>query len=306
MHHLTILSALMAQAWAMEPMALGALVAVIERWTAGERLAGDALFAAIGEAPAQAAARRDAAASASGGGGVAVIPVFGVIAHRAHMVESISGPGGTSTEKLSAKIDAAVASSDVGAIVLDIDSPGGAVPGTQELVDKVHAARAAKPIIAVANSLAASAAYHIGSAATELVMTPSGTVGSIGVLAVHQDRSAELAVKGHKLTMISAGRYKTEGNSSEPLSDEAREQIQAMVDQAYGVMLKSIARNRGISVEAVRSGYGEGRVFSAQDALARGMVDRVATLEETIARMANPRRRSRLAASSNALRLAAL
>ena len=79
-----------------------------------------------------------------------------------------------------------------------------------------------------------------------------------------------------------------------------------MVDQAYGVMIRSIARNRGVSPDAVRSQYGEGRMFSADDAMSRGMVDRVATLEETIARMGNPRRRSRLAAANNAVRIAAL
>jgi len=129
----------------------------------------------------------------------------------------------------------------------------------------------------------------------------------VRVLLGRRDRAESgLAAEGKKLTFIHAGKYKVEGNSAEPLSDEARATIQAMVDQAYGVMVKSIARNRGVSPEAVRSGYGEGRMFSADDALARGMVDRVATLEDTIARMANPRRRSRLAAANNAVRIAAL
>lgn len=299
----SILAALSSQPWAMEAAALDTMAQVLTRWADGRRLDGDELAAAIGDAPQAAAARRGAQQSS---GGVAVIPVFGTIAHRAHVVQSVSGPGGTSTEMLGKAIAAAVASPDVGAIILDVDSPGGAVYGTPEVVDRIYEARQSKPVVAVANALAASAAYWIGSAASEFIVTPSGMVGSIGVLAVHEDRSAEHAAQGRRYTFIHAGKFKVEGNSAEPLTDEARGVMQTMVDQAYAGMVKSIARNRGVTPDAVHEQYGEGRVFSAQDALARGMVDRVATLEETIERMANPRRRSRLAASNNALRIAAL
>lgn len=300
-----ILALLAAQPWALDATAFDTMVAVIQRWAAGNILTEAQIAQAVAGAPAVIEARREAAAQASTGG-VAVIPVFGTIAHRAHMVNQVSGAGGTSTEKLGAAITAAVNNPEVGAIVLDVDSPGGSVAGTPELVDRIYAARQSKPIVAVANATAASAAYWIASAASEFIVTPSGTVGSIGVLAVHEDRSAGLAAEGRKMTFVHAGRYKVEGNSAEPLTDEARATIQSMVDQAYGVMVKSIARNRGVAPDAVRTGYGEGRVFSADDALARGMVDRIATIEDTIARMANPRRRTRLAAASNAVRLAAL
>lgn len=305
MIHAGILAALAGQPWALDAAAFDVMAAVIQRWSAGHMLSQDQIRLVIAGAPEVVAARRESAARASAGG-VAVIPVFGTIAHRAHMVDQVSGQGGTSTEKLGAAIQSAVDSADVGAIVLDVDSPGGAVAGTPELVDRIYAARQSKPIVAVANATAASAAYWIASAASEFIVTPSGTVGSIGVLGVHEDRSAGLAAEGKKLTFIHAGKYKVEGNSAEPLTDEARATIQAMVDQAYGVMVKSIARNRGVSPDAVRSGYGEGRVFHAEEAMSRGMVDRIATLEDTIARMANPRRRSRLAAATNAVRLAAL
>lgn len=299
-----ILAMLVGQAWALDAGAFDVLSSVIGRWAQGDRLSDDQIRAAIGNAPQVSAARREAASASSGG--VQVIPVYGTIAHRAHMVESVSGPGGTSTEKLGRAIDAAVSNPEVGAIVLDVDSPGGAVAGTPEIVDRIYAAREQKPIVAVANATAASAAYWIASAASEFVVTPSGMVGSIGVLAAHEDRSAEHAAAGRRYTFVHAGKYKVEGNSAEPLSDEARGQIQAMVDQAYAVMTKSIARNLGVSADTVRGDFGEGRMFSASDALARGMVHRVATLDETIARMANPRRRSRLSASANAVRIAAL
>lgn len=301
-----ILGALASQPWAMEPLALDTMAAVLSRWANGVRLSPEQIADQVGGAPERTAARRTAASQASAGG-VMVIPVYGTIAHRAHTVQAVSGAGGTSTELLGHAIDAAIQNPDVGAIVLDIDSPGGAVAGTQELADKLYEARQSKPIVAVANAMSASAAYWIGSAATEFVVTPSGMVGSVGVLAVHEDRSAGLAAEGRKFTFIAAGKYKVEGNSAEPLTDEARGTIQAMVDQAYGVFVRAVARNRGVSADTVRSDYGEGRMLSAQDALARGMVDRIATLDETIARLNNPRRRSRVGATnSNALRIAAL
>lgn len=299
-----ILATLAAQPWALDAAAFDTMVAVLTRWASGDRLSAEQIARVVAGAPEVAAARRQA--QPAGAGSVAVIPVFGTIAHRAHMVQNVSSAGGTSTELLGRAIASAADNPDIGAIVLDIDSPGGAVAGTPEVVDRIFEARAKKPIVAVANAQAASAGYWIGSAATEFVASPSAMVGSVGVLAVHEDRSAEHAANGRKFTFIHAGKYKVEGNSAEPLTDDARAQIQSMVDNAYGVMVRGIARNRGVSPDAVRSDYGEGRVFSADDALARGMIDRIATLDETIARLANPRRRSHVSASTNALRIAAL
>lgn len=300
---ISVLASLAAQAWAMDARAFDVLVSVLSRWGDDDRLTDEQIRAAIGEAPVAAEARRQAASA--GPGGVAVLPVYGTVAHRAHMVRNVSGPGGTSTEALGKAISAAAADPAIGAIVLDIDSPGGAVAGTPELVDRIVAARQQKPVVAVANSLAASAGYWIGSAASEFVATPSAQVGSVGVMAVHEDRSAEHAAAGRKLTFIHAGRFKVEGNSAEPLTDDARSHIQTMVDQAYDTMIRSIARNRSASVDDVRAKYGEGRVFGAEEARERGMIDRIETLDETIERMANPRRRSRLAGAQNALRIAA-
>ena len=237
--------------------------------------------------------------------GVAIIDLHGPLMRQPDLISSLLF-GATDMNEVTDAIQEAVQRDDVQSILLDIDSPGGTVNGTPELAQAVADASKLKPAYAFSAGQMCSAAYWIASAASEFIVTPSGSVGSIGVLGVHEDRSAGLAAEGKKLTFIHAGKYKVEGNSAEPLSDEARATIQAMVDQAYGVMVRSIARNRGVSPDAVRSQYGEGRMFSAEDAMSRGMVDRVATLEETIARMGNPRRRSRLAAANNAVRIAAL
>lgn len=297
-----VLAALLAQVWALDATVMHRLTMIIERHAAGIRLDVAQIEAAVGPSVEAAQARRAGMSSAPG---VAVLPLYGVVAHRAHMVANVSGPGGTSTELFGRSLRAALADEQVGAILLDVDSPGGAVAGTPELVDLIYQSRGqGKPIVASANSLAASAAYWIGSAADEFVVTPSGTVGSIGVLAAHEDRSEAAAKEGRRITYVTAGKYKAEGNPHEPLTDEARAEVQRMVDHAYGVLVESIARNRGVSAQAVRESYGEGRVLEAKRALAAGMVDRIESFDETLARLASPRRRSRIATARNAVRLA--
>jgi signal peptide peptidase SppA len=151
-----------------------------------------------------------------------------------------------------------------------------------ELAEEIRSARGKKPIIAVSNASMASAAYWIGSAASELVVTPSGQVGSIGVFSIHEDHSKQLAEEGVAVTLIRAGKYKTEGNPFEPLSDEARAAVQGEVDRYYSLFTRDVAKGRRVDVEAVRNGFGQGRMVNAQDALKLGMVDRVATLDDVL------------------------
>lgn len=297
-----VLAALLAQVWALDATVMHRLTMIIERHAAGVRLDATQIEAAVGPSVEAAQARRAAASNAPG---VAVLRLYGVVAHRAHMVSNVSGPGGTSTELFGRSLRAALADEQVGAVLLDVDSPGGAVAGTPELVDLIYQSRGqGKPIVASANALAASAAYWIASAADEFVVTPSGSVGSIGVLAAHEDRSEAAAKEGRRITYVTAGKFKAEGNPHEPLTDEARAEVQRMVDHAYGVLVDSIARNRGVSAQTVRESYGEGRMFHAKQALAVGMVDRIESFDDTLARLASPRRRSRIASARNAVRLA--
>jgi len=216
-------------------------------------------------------------------GNIAILPLFGVISQRINMLTAISG--GTSVEQFGASFDEAISDKSIGAIVLDVDSPGGGVYGVQEVAEKIYNARGQKPIVTVANSLSASAAYWISSSADEVVMTPSGEVGSIGVLAVHTDVSEADKILGLKRTMVKAGKYKTEGIPYEPLEKEGLAYIQSRVDDYYDIMTSDIARNRNITQSKVKSGFGEGRVVGAKQAKEMGMVDRIATFEQVITRL---------------------
>lgn len=229
--------------------------------------------------------------------GVAVVPLRGVL--RGAGGGLLSMLFGNPLDRFRGAFSAAVGNRDVNAIVLDVNSPGGSTDLISEVATEVRAARGSKPIVAVSNTLAASAAYWIASQADELVVTPSGEVGSIGVFALHEDISAMAEMEGVKLTLISAGKYKVEGNPFEPLGDEARAAIQAGVDDFYGMFVNDVAKGRDVRVGEVRSGFGEGRALTARRAVDEGMADRVATRDETIARLSNARRRARVGADED-------
>ena len=214
---------------------------------------------------------------------VAVIPVYGVLSGRQNLLSETSG--GSSMEGLARNFRMAMADPDVAAIAFDIDSPGGQVDGVPEFVSEIMAARGAKPIVAVANTLAASAAYWIAAACDELICTPSGQVGSIGVITAHLDDSQARAAAGMARTLVAVPPGKADGWDGDPISAEGLAELQAKADQFYGMFTAGVAKGRGVSVAHVKTDYGGGRMLLAKPALQAGMIDRVATLDETIARL---------------------
>ena len=260
--------------WAIMPEYLEVMIEVVAMRADGVTLTAEEIKARIGDQPRLAPPSR---------GAVAVLPLLGVLSQRMNMFTEISA--GTSTERFASAFRAAIADEGVNAIVIDIDSPGGTVMGTPELAAEIFAARGRKQVVAVANGLAASAAFWIGSAASEFVASPSGMVGAIGVIAEHLDVSGFEERAGVKTTLISAGKFKTEGHPFGPLEDEARAAIQADVDHVFEMFVKAVAKGRGINANAVRADFGEGRMVMAEEAKRLGMIDRVETLEAVIARL---------------------
>jgi len=261
-----------SEVWAVQLPKLEAMRAALEFLRTGNRYSAEEVASIMAARPAQAQPLPS----------VAVLPLYGVISHRANLVNGASG--GTSVQQFTKVFRQAAADPSIGAIVLDVDSPGGSVSGVPELAAEIRAARAQKPILAVANSLAASAAYWLGAQASESYVIPSGEVGSIGVYAMHQDESGFYDKAGVKTTLVSAGKYKTEGSPFEPLSEDGRDYLQGRVDDYYSMFVRDVAEGRGVEADLVRSGWGEGRVLGAQQAKAEGMVDDIATLDEVIQR----------------------
>lgn len=283
MNHQLLVAEFLATPWALMPERLNALAGVVMRWSAGVS-AEVQIMDQIQTDRMSRESRRQAAAVQSLGG-IAVLPLYGVVTQRGNMVDDVSGPGSTSTQQFSSALRQLLADDTVGQILIDIDSPGGSVYGVAELSDEIQSARSQKPIVAVANSLAASAAYWIGCSASEFYVTPGGEVGSIGVWQAHQDYSQALEESGVKTTLISAGKFKVEGNPYSPLDADAQSFMQSRVDEYYATFTKAVARGRGVPVAQVREGMGQGRVLGAAAALAQNMVDGVATFDDVLKKM---------------------
>ena len=283
MNRQLLLSEFLTTPWALMPERLQAMAGVLTRWSAGEPPTDEAMFQIQSERVLRDTRKQMAAANA--GSGIAVLPLYGVVTQRGNMVDDISGPGSTSTQQFTSALRQVLADDTVGQILIDIDSPGGSVYGVAELASEIVKARAQKPVVAVANSLAASAAYWIGCSASEFYVTPGGEVGSIGVWQAHFDYSKALEEEGVKTTLVSAGKFKVEGNPYVPLDPEAQAFMQSRVDDYYNAFIQAVAVGRGVSVDDVRNGMGEGRVLGADAALAQRMVDGIASFDDVLARM---------------------
>ncbi len=216
--------------------------------------------------------------------GVHVMRLFDTLGPRLNLMMNFSG--GTSTINFGHQFDRAIADDRVKAILIEVDSPGGIATGTQELSDKIFAARGEKPIHAVVRGSCASAAYWIASACDEVIATPSSDIGSIGAFFIHSEQSKAAAEAGIKYTVIKHGRFKAAGNDVEPLSRDDRDSIQERIDAVAGQFIAGVANNRGISAEAVATDYGQGKVFLAEDALRRGMIDQIASFDDAFAELA--------------------
>ncbi|WP_082157059.1 S49 family peptidase, partial [Afipia felis] len=216
---------------------------------------------------------------------IAVVSVIGTLVARSGYLDAASGL--QAYGDISDAIAAAMDGVSVRGVILDVDSPGGEVGGLFDLVDRIKAIRAAsdKPLWAVANESALSAAYAIASAADRLYVTRTGEVGSIGVVAVHVDESGADAKAGLSWSFVFAGDQKVDGNAHEPLSQRARATIQADVDRLYSEFCALVAVNRGLTIEAVRGT--NAATYRGDLAVRAGLADRVGTLDAAIADMAS-------------------
>lgn len=266
--------------WSIEPNKGGALLEVLGVHVAGKRFTRDELEARLaGERPKPQAGPAPIAGKQ---GAIQVINLFGVVAHRMDMLSEMSG--GCSTLRVSDEFDAAMNDPNVSAIVFNVDSPGGSIDGVPELAKRIREARGkGKKLVAVANTLMASAAYWIGSQCDDVVATPSAAVGSIGVFMVHLDESGFDERIGLTYSLIFAGKHKVDGNPYEPLSDDARAALQEQVDEYYTLFVNDVAKGRKAKAADVRKGYGEGRCLTASQAQEAGLVDRIDTFDGVLA-----------------------
>lgn len=210
--------------------------------------------------------------------GIAVFPIVGSLVHRSEYVNPASGMTGYTA--IQNDLQSLAATSGVRGILLDVDSPGGEVAGLSELASYVADLAQKMPVYAVANGLMASAAYWLSSGATRIYAAPGSSVGSIGVVTAHIDRSKELEKKGQHVTLIHAGKHKVEGNQFEPLPDDVRASIEARVMSLYEDFVGAVAEHRGLDEAAVKAT--EAGIFGPDEAVEIGLADGRATFGEVL------------------------
>ncbi|GAB1382158.1 S49 family peptidase [Burkholderiales bacterium] len=244
----------------------------------GPRVAYRQNTADLAAAPGFTPSARAASASSPG---VAVIPIHGTLVRRTVGLEAESGL--TSYATLTQQLEEALGNPAVSAILLDIDSPGGESGGVFDLSDRIRAASQIKPVWAVANDMAFSAAYSLASAASRVFVSRTGGVGSIGVIAMHVDQSEKDAQDGLHYTAVFAGDRKNDLNPHEPMSGEAHAFLKAEVNRIYGLFVETVARHRGLEPSAVRDT--EAGLFFGQAAVAMGLADAIGSFDDALAQL---------------------
>ncbi|HDZ74385.1 MAG TPA: S49 family peptidase [Aurantimonas coralicida] len=210
--------------------------------------------------------------------GIAHIPIEGELVHRFGHLNPHSGMTGYNAIKL--KVLAAAEDPAVKGTLLDFDSPGGEVFGADGAAEAIFLAREAKPIWALVNEMATSAAYWLASAANVVIAPPTADTGSIGVVMVHVDMSRALDIEGLTVTLIHAGAHKVDGHPFEPLPEGVEAGFQAEVDEIRNLFAGKVARNRGMTAAAVLDT--EARVFMGAAGETAGLIDAVASEDEVI------------------------
>lgn len=270
-----VVDLLCSQAWALHEPTLLALRNIVLRHEDGQRLSPEQAAQAVREAGGTPG--RTPRSGGVGTDGVATIAIQGVIARRAHMVNGASQPRGTSIEQIDAEFTSALEDDAVRAIVLDIDSPGGAVGGVSEFAQRVR--RSPKPVFALADGMAASAAYWIGSAARRMVATRSAAVGSIGVYAVMDDMHRRFENAGVHSTLVSSGPRKGAGTPGTNVTEEHIASLRETIDAYAQVFFRDVQSARALTDEQLAA-VTTGQVWIGEQAVSLGLVDAIAGRDE--------------------------
>jgi ClpP class serine protease len=211
--------------------------------------------------------------------GVATIPVLGTLVSRGMGLRPASGMTGYS--EVTAAFGQAMSDPAVAGVLMQIDSPGGEASGALEAARHLASYRGQKPVWDVVDTQAASSAYALASAADRIVMPRGGDVGSVGVLAVHTDRSGELAAAGRRVTIFQRGAHKSDAHPFGPVTGEAETRLNQRLDGLYNEFIELVAVHRGMTEGAIRAT--EADTFDGAGALRLGLIDAVLDPAEALA-----------------------
>lgn len=274
-----VFHALTAEPWAIDPSWLPLLSALAQRnMSAPEVLAAQEWQKRDFDMMAGPGAQRLPGAQRSYViDGVAVIPVTGPIFPRANMMTEQSGA--TSITMLMNDYRAAMGNSEVGAIMLMVDSPGGAVSGINSFADAVAAGAKIKPTIAHVSGTAASAAYWIASAAGEITMERTGIVGSIGVVAAVPKQVAPDSDGYVDIEIVSSN---APNKRPDPATEDGAGEIRSTLDAIESAFIADVAKGRKTTSDNVIANFGGGGVKVGNAAIKAGMADKVQSQDTTL------------------------
>lgn len=199
---------------------------------------------------------------------VSVIEVSGVLGKRMDMMEKMSG--GVDVNDVMASLDSAMADKKVKGIIMAMDTPGGTIQGIPELAQAIYEASEKKPLVAFTDTMADSAGYWLASQAPYFVVSPSASVGSIGVYKPILDQSIRYAAAGLKQEVFKAGKFKGAGVPGTSLTDAQREMVQARVDQLHAQFKAAVRAGRG---RQIPDDLMEGQEFFGSEAVLNGLAD---------------------------------
>ncbi|MCK9569985.1 S49 family peptidase [Candidatus Pacearchaeota archaeon] len=210
--------------------------------------------------------------------GIAVIELSG------SLMKGWSKYGGTSTMWARSAIRDADRNSDVKAIMMHIDSPGGTSAGTAELGDDIRNSK--KPIHAHIDDLGASAAYWAASQADHISINRAGLAGSIGTYAAIHDTSGAAEMEGIKVHVVSTGSYKGAGEEGTPVTEEQLAYWQQIVNAHFAIFETAVREGRHM-LKAQFNKVSDGRVFSAEESKSLGLIDSVESFDKALKRLSS-------------------
>lgn len=263
--------------WLIVPENLQAILDIVNMRINGEAFSDEEIRVRLKEAKEQEDRENPRVQK---GGGVGVLSLYGPVFPKANLMTMLSGA--TSLEAFTSDMQELLDDKDVKQIVVDFDTPGGTSDLVEETGDFIREARGIKPIYGIANTFAGSAGLWLLSQTSKAYSTPSGKVGSLGVYTTHEDYSAQDEKLGRKITIVSAGKYKTALNPHEPLSEEGKAYMKEDVDELMGIFVNAVAKGRGLSADHVIKNFGDGKMLSARKAKDVNMIDGVISMNDLL------------------------
>ena len=208
-------------------------------------------------------------------GGVAVIRINGIMVNASYWSDEAD------MSRIESALKAAASDDAVASILLAIDSPGGQVTGTISLADTVSAVNKVKPITSHINGVGASAAYWTASQAKSITASRMARIGSIGVSVILYDTSVQAANEGVRPVVVETSPLKSIGADGVPITDEMVAEVKGVVEGYEAEFKAAIKAGRGIDPKTVATG----QTWFAKDAKALGLIDRIASFDETLTAM---------------------